>query len=170
MQYNEKLSNEKLGAFQQVSSGYDIGNLSTQNKSFIKSKTKNPLSFKIKDIETVGNSSEILKVLFSNGLVARIIKFTDKENRASSSFDIVDELKKEILVNTDKSFTGGTGIAESLFKINFISQWEVPIFTKLCRGFILGDPESIKKLMFDYNLKITEDTEWKIKEIIGVSK
>jgi len=139
--------------------GFDLNNL------FDNKKTPS-LSFIIKDIEVLDNN-EILKLLFFNGLVVRIMKFKKHNNKACATFDIVDDEKKVILLKTDKVFIGGLGIAEIFYKMNYITQWEIPIMIMLCRGFVFGDVDVIKNLIKNYYLKISKENEWRLKDKIG---
>lgn len=143
--------------------GFDLNNLlSNKNKKTPK------LSFIIKDIEE-HIESEILKLLFFNNYVVRIMKFNDREGKACATFDIVDEEKKVILIKTEKIFVGGLGIAEIFYKMNYITQWEIPIMIMLCRGFVFGDVDTIQNLMKNYYLKISKENEWKLKDKLGLS-
>lgn len=141
--------------------GFDLNNLFSNKKKNIS------LSFKIKDIDD-SNDMEVLKLEFFNDLVVRIMKFNNNEGKASATFDIVDDEKKEILIKTNKIFVGGLGIAELFYKLNYITQWEIPIIIRLCRGFVFGDLDSIKDLIENYYLKISKQNEWKLKDKLGL--
>lgn len=158
----EKLSDEKLGAFQKIG-GYNSQNFSSN--IFISSNNTPTLSFKIFDIVVYGEK-EILKIIFNNNLIMRLLKF-DENGIASSTFDIVNEETKSIILKTDKHFNGGIGIAENFFDLKIISQWEVPILELICRGFVLGDKSAIKNIIKKYGLKIADQNLYKVKDQLG---
>ena len=163
----KKLNEKELGAYQKVL-GYDVNNFS--NTMFLTQKSKAwDLSFKIFDIVETGEY-EIMVLLLYNGLHVRLSKFNDENGMASSTFDIVDEQKKKIIMNTDMEFVSGVGIAESFFDMNIITQWEIPILMKLCRAYILGDKYAIHELIKNYNLKIATTHEHKVKDILKVEE
>lgn len=168
MENEFNLSEKALGANQKVA-GYTVNNL-TDGNIFITKKISNisNLSFKLYDIE-MKNGSEIMKIVFKNGAVIRVIKFMDEAERASAVFDIVDEINKIIVMKSQKTYVGGIGIADMLYGLNFITQWEIPILTILCRGFVLGDRESIRNLIKLYSLKIEMNNEYRLKEYLGIA-
>lgn len=150
--------------------GYNVGNIFDNNLFITKKRKVINLSFEINDIVETQNNSEILKLLFFNSFTVRIMKFQNSKGSPSSTFDIVDELNKIILLKTEREFIGGLGIAELFYKMDFLTQWEVPIFAKLCRAFVLGDPEAIRNLMKDYHVKISKNTEWNLKIKLGLDQ
>jgi len=167
--FKSQLTNENLGAYQKVA-GYSTNNLFNNNVFITRQiSKKTSLSFKIYDIE-ITNSMEILKISFNNDLVARLMKFTDEHDRACATFDLVDESKKIILLKTTKIFIGAIGISDIFYAMNYITQWEIPIFTKLCRGFIFGDKDCIRGLITKYNLKIEDKNEYRLKDHLGLAQ
>lgn len=147
--------------------GYDLNNL-LNSKTFFAEKDKSPrLSFRLHDIVMI-NDSEILKIKLSNGIVVRMMKFKNAESFPCATFDLVNEETKEIISKSDKVFVGGLGIADLFFKKHWITQWEVPIMIKLCRGFVLGDKEIFRILITDYNLKISKDADWYLRNELGL--
>jgi hypothetical protein len=84
-------------------------------------------------------------------------------------FDLVDEDKKEIVLASSKEFVSAFGMDDYFFKTGLITQWEIPVFNQLCRGFIFGDSESFLNLVNVYNLKFQKDVEWKLKILLGIS-
>jgi hypothetical protein len=151
--------------------GADLFNLLSSN-NFMSSKNKVVnLSFEIKDIVII-EDSEILKLTltkYGNGrLVVRIMKYLDDQDRPSATFDIIDEENKTIVLSSDQDYVGGLGIEKYFHKIGIITQWEIPIFTKLCRGFVLGDHEVFQLLVKDYYLKFSKESERYLKNRLGI--
>jgi hypothetical protein len=152
-----------------VSSGYDVVNLLNDDVFFTgKSKTVR-LSFKLLDIAQIGDD-EIMKVLFFDRFIMRVMKFTDSLDRASSTFDVVDSEDNSIVLKTSREYVGGTEIAIQALKVELITQWEIPILTKLCRAFVLGDAEIIKKLVLHHHLVICKENESKLKYLFGLTQ
>ena len=110
----------------------------------------------------------MLKLVFINNMLVRIIKYTDKDGHPVATFDVVNEAKKTIILNTRKEFIGGLGIAEIFYKIKYITQWEIPILLKLCRGFVMGDTDVIHNLITNFYLKISEENVWHLKNKLGL--
>lgn len=159
------MEQDKFNTNQQVG-GADIANL-LSNNNFITQKNKQPtLSFSLNNILTI-NGSEILKLELSNTLIIRLMKDL-YESTPVITFDIVDDKKKEIVIKSDAFFSGGIGISELLFKYKFITQWEIPIFTKICRCFLFGDIDELRKIIEKYNLKINQDAWWHLKNELGI--
>jgi len=156
-------SNQRVG-------GYDVVNFFDDTVFMSKRNKKPELSFIIKDIVVV-DGNEILKLLFlkKNGLVARIMKYTNEDQKPCMVFDLVDEDKKEIVLASSKEFVSAFGMDDYFFKTGLITQWEIPVFNQLCRGFIFGDSESFLNLVNVYNLKFQKDVEWKLKILLGIS-
>ena len=147
--------------------GYGIGNL-LNNELFVTSKSKVvTLSFEIQDIAEI-DGNEILKLKFFNGLTVRIMKYENEENQSVATFDIVDEEKKEIITRGNKEYIRGLGISELFYGMNMITQWEIPVLTHLCLGFIHGDAEIIKDLIKNYHLKFSKKAEWYLKMKLGI--
>lgn len=145
--------------------GFDLNNLFDRGAFSKKNTVK--LSFLINNIEMI-NDTEILKIGMIDNKMIRLIKFNDEEDRPSSSFDLIDESKKQIILKTDRSFVGGLGIAEIFYELNYITQWEIPIFIKLCRAFVLGDIETIRLLVTNFNLQFSNENKWYLKDKLGI--
>ena len=75
------------------------------------------------------------------------MKYENEKEQPVAIFDIVHEGKKIIIAKIDEEFIRGIGIAEFFYKLNMITQWEIPILTKLCIGFVHGDPDIFKLLI-----------------------
>ena len=89
------MEQDKFNNPQQVG-GADIANL-LNNTNFISQKNKQPrLTFSLNNIVKI-NSSEILKLEFSNKKIIRLMKSLDGLTPVIS-FDIVDDEKKEIII------------------------------------------------------------------------
>ncbi len=159
MEQDKFITNQQVG-------GADIANL-LSNHTFITQKNKQPsLSFSLNNILNI-KGDEILKIELNNTLIIRLMKDT-YESIPVITFDIVDDEKKEIIIKSDKLFSGGIGIAELLFKHKFITQWEIPIFTKITRCFLFGDKDELRKIIEKYNLKINQDAWWHLKNELGI--
>jgi hypothetical protein len=153
-------TNENIG-------GYNLANLlNTSIGSYNKNKVVT-LSFKIHDIIHIDNT-EIMKLIFFNGITVRLMKYANDDNNPVATFDLIDEEKKEILTKSDKEYIGGLGLADTFFKMNYITQWEIPTFTTLCRSFVLGDVETIKDLISHHHLKFSKESEWHLKNELGI--
>lgn len=153
---NKKNESFKIG-------GYNTAKLSEDN--FFASKTKEAkLSFKLIDIVEI-NNSEIMKFKLNRiNKVARIMKFFDEETKQPTlMFDIVDEEKKEISLKSNKMFYYASGLGSFFASHDFITQWEVAPFEKICRAFLLGDKHNFLELIDEFNLKMTISAEHYIK-------
>jgi len=160
-------NDDKLNPMNNKVGGYDVANLFSGN-TFFSNKNKVPtFSFKIQDIAEI-QGDEILKLKFSNTALVRVMKYANENNQPIAIFDIVDEEKKQIVVNTDKEFIGGLGISPILYEMNFITQWEIPILEKLFRAFVLGDPEALRVLIKDYHVEISSESEWRLRHKLGL--
>lgn len=146
--------------------GFDTNNI-LNNDIFIKKSTKFNLSFKLQNIEII-DGFEIMKLIFSNNIIARIMKYTNDNSQAVAIFDLVDDNKKEIILKTNTEYIGGLGIADIFLRLGYITQWEIPVLIKLLRGFIFGDIDIFKKMITKYNLKISKDAEWYLKSELGL--
>jgi hypothetical protein len=160
IEQKQQTTDQKVG-------GFGVGNL-LNNTSFISSKSKVvTLSFDIRDIVEI-DDSEILKLNFSNGFTVRIMKYDNELNQAVATFDIVDEEKREIITKSNKEYIRGLGISDTFYGMNMITQWEIPILTKLCLGFVHGDVEAIKDLIKNYHVKIDKKAEWNLRMKLGL--
>lgn len=167
---HDKIDKRFLPQTQKVG-GYDISDL-LGSDVFMSPKIRTPkLSFEIKDIINI-NGSEILKITmtkFGSGtLTVRVMKYRNDDGKPAATFDVVDEEKKEIIIKADKEYIGGLGMEKFFFQYGMINQWEIPIFLKLCRGFVLGDQEIFRILVQEYNLKFSKDAEWNLKNRLGI--
>lgn len=157
---------DKFNDMSQKVGGIDIANLLT-NTSFISKKNNQPkLSFALNNIITI-DGSEILKIELQNKNIVRLMKVLEN-NVPSITFDIVDDVKKEIVIKSNKLFSGAIGVSELLFTHGFITQWEIPIFTKICRCYLFGDTDTLRDLIEKYNLKINQDAWWHLKTTLGI--
>lgn len=155
------ISNQKVG-------GYQVGNLLSSDQFLTQNKVPR-LSFDIFDITTVENK-EILKLKFPKikNLMVRFMKYNNADGYPTLVFDMVDTEKKTIVLDADKEFIGGIGTGGIFFDMNIITQWEISIFEKLCRSFLLGDIETIKTLMTDYYLKFSDENAVKLRNSLGI--
>ena len=143
--------------------GYSAQNLSDRSIFFSKEKEKLRLSFKIDSISSI-DGSELLKFKLGNGNICRFMRFTDPENFIPSlTFDIVDTEKNEIILKAAKVFHNASGIGGFLLSHNFITQWEIMPMDKIARSFVLGDRESFLSLIDEFNIKLSQEAAWYIK-------
>jgi len=143
--------------------GYSTHNLSDKKIFFAKEKKKIRLSFKLYSISSI-DGSEILKFELGNGNICRFMRFIDPDNSIPSlTFDIVDIEKKEIILKAGKVFNYAAGIGGFLLSHNFITQWEIMPMDKIARSFVLGDRESFLSLIDEFNIKLSQEAAWYIK-------
>lgn len=154
------LTNQKVG-------GYGIANLLNNNTFITKKNHIVNLSFKLKNL-IVYEDTEIMLLEFFNGIIVRVMKYDNDDSQPVATFDLVNDETKEILMKADKEYIGGLGIADIFFRMKYITQWEIPVLTKLCRGFVLGDVDVIKLLIKDYHLRISKESEWYLKNTLGL--
>lgn len=152
---------EKMG-------GYSVGNLLSPDL-FITAKRNVTLSFCLHDIEVI-DGQEIMKISFprTKNILLRVMKYMNDDDQPVAVFDVVDIDTKKIVISGGNEFIGGLGIEHVLFKANAITQWEIPVFSKLCRSFVLGDVETIKLLITDYYLKFSDKNAVKLKNSLGI--
>lgn len=149
--------------------GYGVTNLIDSDIFLSKNDKVVNLSFEIKDIVEI-DKSEILKLLFFNGLTVRIMKYENEKNQSVATFDVIDEKKKEIVAKSNKEFVRGLGISEFFYSVNMITQWEILVLTRLCLGFIHGDTDILKDLIKNHHLKFSKESEWYLKMKLGVEQ
>jgi len=148
--------------------GFGVYNLLNQDNAFIPISSRVvTLSFELNDIEEI-DGTEILKLLFFNGLTVRIMKYFNDKEQAVAIFDIVEENKKILVAKIDREFVRGIGIAEIFYDLKMITQWEIPILLKLCVGFVHGDIDTYRTLIKEYHLKISKNSEWYLRMKLGL--
>ena len=166
----EDLNSEDIGTFV---SGKDVGGYTLDNilsPTRFMSKNKNvTLSFLLHDI-TIVDGDEIMKLILTKipHIIIRIMKYTNTAGFPTAIFDIIDIKSKKILLESNKEFVGGLGMDTYFYNGGIITQWEIPIFTKLCRAFVFGDIETIVMLHNEYHLKFDENNESRLKNILGI--
>ncbi len=148
------------------SSSQEVGGYSTQNLTDTSIFFANPdkqikLSFKIDNIELI-EDSEIMKIKLSSSLIVRLMKYSDGD-QVALIFDIVDDVKKEIVNKVDKLFYGGIGVGGFLMKHSFLPQWEVLPFDKISRAFVMGDKAAFTEATNHYNIKLSQSADWYIR-------
>ncbi len=148
--------------------GYGIGNLLSDG-NFIATHKNPTLSFRIYDILMI-DSDEIMKLEFPKikNAIVRLMKYTNDESQPVAVFDIINTETKQIVLTSDKEYIGGLGLEHFFYEAEMITQWEIPILSKLCRSFVMGDIETIKLLMNEYYLKFSDDNAVKLKNSLGI--
>lgn len=161
-------NNKDVYVSKQPIGGFDTANL-LFGDTLISKKNTVRLSFEIFDILQL-NDEEILKISFvkHNGLITRVMKYTTDDGKPAITFDMVDDIKKEIIMTSDKEYIGAIGIEGFFFKSNLITQWEIPIFLKLCRAFLLGDTQTFHTLITQFHLRFSKESESRLKSILGI--
>lgn len=148
--------------------GFDLVNLLEKNTFISRRLNIVNLSFEINDIVSIAGN-EIMKVRFhQQGIIMRMMKYKDSDDRPVATFDLVDESSKSIKFVSDGEFIGGIGMEEFFYQTDMITQWEIPIFLKMCRGFVLGDVETFQNLVENYHLKFSRENAWHLKNILGI--
>jgi len=144
--------------------GYSTQPLGENNFIFTPPNSKPKPSFRIEEITEV-SGSEIMKLLLGNGLVCRLMKYTNNDEHKTPmiTFDLVDMGKKSIEFKASKGFPNGVGIGAFLFEHNQITQWEIIVLDLLSRAFLFGDQTDFKKTLKQFNIKVSEQVDWFIK-------
>lgn len=144
--------------------GYSTQSLSENNFIFTPKNNKPKPSFRIEEIVVV-SGSEIMKLLLGNGLICRIMKYTndDEHKTPMVTFDLVNMEKKSIDFKAPRGFPNGVGLSILLVEYNQITQWEIAAMDFLCRSFLFGLQAEFKKTIETFNIKISQQVEWFIK-------
>ena len=144
--------------------GYSVQPLSENKIIFTPINNKPKPSFRIEEITNV-SGSEIMKLLLGNVLICRIMKYEENDEFKTPmvTFDLVDMEKKSIISKSTKGFPNGVGIGAFLFEHNQISQWEIIVLDLLSRAFLFGDQTDFKKTLKQFNIKVSEQVDWFIK-------
>ena len=144
--------------------GYSTQPLSENNFVFTPINNKPKPSFRLEAIDVI-QTSEIMKLRLGNNLICRIMKYTeDDENETPMvTFDLVDVERKSIDYKAAKGFPNGVGLGAMLVEYNQITQWEVVVIDLLCRAFLFGIQSDFKKTIEDFNIKVSEQADWFIK-------
>ncbi len=142
--------------------GYNLRNMA-DSAIFVSDKKTIKMSYRIHDIDFVGDT-EIMKLKLSNGSICRIMKFLDpKSKQPSLMFDVVDDIKKEIISKSPQIYYNGIGLSGTLVDNQLIGQWEIVPTDKISRAFLYGDKNTLLDSLEEFNIKLSKSADWHIR-------
>lgn len=144
--------------------GYSTQNLGENAFVFTPKENKPKPSFRLEEITEI-SGSEIMKLHLGSGLICRVMKYTDNDKHKTPmvTFDLVNLEKNTIEFKSPIGFPNGVGMGTYLVEYNQITQWEVVVIDLISRAFLFGIQTDFKKTIEDFNIKISQQVDWFIK-------
>ena len=146
--------------------GFELHNMIDPSTIFASTSKSPKMSYRIHDLTNI-NGSELLKLKLQDGTICRIMKYIDDNTKTPAlTFDIVDEVKKEIISKANAHFFNGVGLSIVLLDNNLITQWEIVPTDKICRAFIFGDKNTFLSALEEFNIKLSQSADWYIRNAL----